>query len=115
IRFRRAAAPEPAASGPKTILHYVLFGPPERPETQADLCMAVGYLLRFAPTFGFSPDEALHADLVAIVGGEEAVSAAAEEHLRAAGCRVFRVAGASREVDARLTELEERGTPFPDA
>ncbi|MBC7224242.1 MAG: carboxypeptidase regulatory-like domain-containing protein, partial [Anaerolineae bacterium] len=113
VRFCRATAAQPEAVREKRLSHYVLFGPPDQPQTRANLLMALGYLLRFAPTFGFSPDEAVHARLVTVVADEEAVPPAVEAHLRAAGCHVHRVAGRAREVEARLAELEEHGPPVP--
>jgi len=112
ILFRRATVPLPAEAAEKSLLHYVLFGPADRPETLANMLMALGYLLRFGPSFGFSGDEAAHAELVTIVADEEAVSSMLETSLRDQGCRVQRISGPGCEVEARLAELEERGTPF---
>jgi hypothetical protein len=72
--------------------------------------MALGYLLRFGPTFGFSSEEAAYAEAVTILADEEAVSPAVEASLREAGCQVQRVAGTAREVELRLAELEEEIT-----
>ena len=108
ICFRRATAPDTGRE--KRLPHYVLFGPPSRPETAAHMLMALGYLLRFGPTFGFSPEEAAYAEAVTILADEEAVSPAVEASLREAGCQVQRVAGTAREVELRLAELEEEIT-----
>lgn len=107
VRFRRATVPETPRE--KRLPHYVLFGPPNRPETAAHMFMALGYLLRFRPTFGFSPEEATCAQEVTILADEGAVSPAVEASLREAGCRVRRIAGTAREVELRLAELEEQG------
>jgi hypothetical protein len=76
--------------------------------------MALGYLLRFEPTFGFSPREAAYAELVTIVGGTESVTPAQEALLSAQGCRVRRIAGTSQDIERKLAELEDRGTPFEE-
>jgi hypothetical protein len=96
----------------KNLLHYVLFGPPGRPQTPANMLLALGYVLRFGPTFGFSVNEAAHAELVTIVGDEESINSAQETYLLEHGCRVLRVAGTSHEIGEKLADLEEQGTPF---
>lgn len=112
VVFRRATVALPQETSEKSLLHYVLFGPPEQPATLANLFLALGYLLRFGPSFGFSTEEAAHAELVTLVADEEGIPAVLEGWLRDRGCRVQRICGSGREVEARLAELEEQGTPF---
>ncbi len=99
--------------GLKTIRHYLLFS--ERGETGAgeEFVNALGYIARFRPTVGFSPEEARGAEYVTIVGGEAGVSAAAEHLLVQAGCQVERLAGRDAgEVGRLLAELVRAGRRF---
>jgi hypothetical protein len=97
----------------KVFSHYVLFGPPEDSQTQADLIIAMGYILRFKPAFGFKVQEAELAERVTIIGGTEAVSLDDQDVLEEAGCWVHRIEGDSRSVDRVLNELQKGGHPFP--
>jgi hypothetical protein len=97
----------------KIFSHYVLFGPPEDPKTQSNLIIALGYILRFKPAFGFKVEEAELAERVTIIGGPAAVSLDAQDRLESAGCWVYRIEGDSRSVDRLLTELQKSGRPFP--
>jgi cysteine synthase len=51
------------------------------------------YIGAFSPTAGFSASEAAQAEYVTIVGGPLGVSKEVEDWLKAAGCKVDRVAG----------------------
>ncbi|MGB2774918.1 MAG: hypothetical protein WBF31_21615, partial [Anaerolineae bacterium] len=56
------------------------------------------------------------AEVVTIVGGDAGVSGADEARLRAAGCRVFRLAGVDEaDTRARLAALIDARTPYPGA
>ena len=53
-------------------------GQPNQPATRAYLLLAQEYLLTFALSFGFRPEEATAASRVTILAGLDAVDAAAE-------------------------------------
>ena len=91
--------------------HYVLFGPANQPATRAYLLLAQEYLLAFAPSFGFRAEEAAGADMVTILAGLDAVDAAAEGRLMAAGITVQRIAGSVAEVAAALAARIAAGKP----
>lgn len=98
----------------KIFNHYVLFGAADDPQTQANLVIALGYILRYKPAFGFKVEEAELAERVTIIGGAGAVSFDAQDRLEDAGCWVHRIDGDSRAIDRVLTELQKSGAPFPD-
>jgi hypothetical protein len=100
----------PAAG--QTLAHYVLFGPADQPATRAYLLIAQEYLLTFAPSFGFRPEEAVGASRVTILAGFDAVDAEVERHLTAAGITVQRIAGSVAEVAAALAARIAAGKPF---
>ncbi|PKO22186.1 MAG: hypothetical protein CVU38_10805 [Chloroflexi bacterium HGW-Chloroflexi-1] len=70
------------------------------------------FLLAFAPSFGFSADEAAHAGLVTIVADRTAVSQESEAALGLDGTPVQRIAGTVAEVAAALAARVEAGQPF---
>jgi hypothetical protein len=92
--------------------HYVLFGPANQPATRAYLLLAQEYLLTFAPSFGFRPEEAVGAGRVTILAGLDTVDAEVERHLTAAGITVQRIAGSVAEVAAALAVRVAAGKPF---
>lgn len=96
----------------KVFDHYVLFGPPDSPQTHANLIIALGYILRFKPAFGFKVEEAVLAERVTIIGGPEVISPEVQERLEDAGCWIQRIAGDSRAIDRVLSQLQERGIPY---
>jgi len=96
----------------QALAHYVLFGPADQPATRAYLLLAQEYLLAFAPSFGFRAEEAAGADKVTILAGFDAVDAAAEGRLTAAGIAVQRIAGSVAEVAAALAARMAAGKPF---
>ncbi len=101
-----AAAPTPTPTpGQKPIYHYLLFwykGPGNWAEW--DLRGAVDYIDKFHPAIGFSVEEARAAQYVTIVGGPGGVPSAAEQTLRAAGCKVERIAGETETGTRRLLD-----------
>ncbi|PKO23182.1 MAG: hypothetical protein CVU38_05345 [Chloroflexi bacterium HGW-Chloroflexi-1] len=96
----------------KPLTHYVLFGPAEQPATEADLLLAQDFLLAFAPSFGFSADEAAHAGLVTIIADRTAVSQESEAALGLDGTPVQRIAGTVAEVATALGARVGAGQPF---
>lgn len=95
---------KPSATG-KPIQHYMLFWY-NSPDNWAewDYRGALPYIDRFAPTTGFSIEEAQFAKYVTIVGGPAGVPGQAEEMLSNAGCQVERIAGADETETRRLLE-----------
>ena len=104
----------PAATTQKTMRHYMLFWHKGREGWAAwDLWGAFDYIAVFAPTLGFSVEQAKQAQYVTIVGGTEGVPATAEAELRAAGCQVGRVAGHDEAATrAMLQQLAAQGRRF---
>ena len=96
----------------RALAHYVLFGPADQPATRAYLLLAQEYLLTFAPSFGFRPEEAVGASRVTILAGLDAVDAEVERRLTAAGITVHRIAGSVAEVAAALAARVAAGKPF---
>jgi N-acetyl-anhydromuramyl-L-alanine amidase AmpD len=102
-----------AQSARRGIYHYVLFWQTDTAWAEADWKAAARYIARFRPTVGFSPQEASQAENVTIIGGPSGVSENIEEMLRAAGCRVQRVAGkTARQTRALLQAMAKDGRRF---
>jgi hypothetical protein len=101
-----------AQTAARPLMHYVLFGPAEQPSTQANLLLAMDYLLAFAPAFGFSRAEAACAASVTIIADMTAVSGQMERDLAIGGARVQRVAGSVQEVAQALDQRIAAGQPF---
>ncbi len=102
-------------TGLKTTRHYLLFW--QREQTgqtgREDMVNALGYIARFRPTVGFSPEEARSAEYVTVVGGEAGVSRSVEQILVQAGCKVERIAGRdSAETGLMFAELLRAGRRF---
>ncbi|MBI3914574.1 MAG: carboxypeptidase regulatory-like domain-containing protein [Chloroflexi bacterium] len=99
----------------KLIGHYVLFGSSDLSATRTNLILALDYIARFAPTVGFSVEEARSAVSATIVGAG-AVSASDEQALLDAGCIVRHIAGAdSYAVEQSFSDLIAAGNPYPDS
>ncbi len=106
--------PTPAtAPAGKSIEHYMLFwhrSPVDWAEW--DLQGAMDYIAQFKPTIGFDVEQAKSAKYVTIVGGSGGVPTNAERVLRAAGCKVERIAGKTesetRKILQQLTAQKKR-------
>lgn len=96
----------------KSITHYVLFGPSDRPRTRANLLLAQDFILAFTPVFGFNAEEAGAASSVTIIGAPEEVSADTEKLLVAGGSTVQRITGNAGEVAAALAARVTAGRAF---
>jgi len=97
----------------KPVWHYVLFRQHPDDLARRDWENAANYIARFRPTCGFSIDDARNAQYVTIIGGEDGVSREEEETLKAAGCRVERVARPTPEETKRLLdEMARKGQRF---
>jgi len=118
--LRRQVQDALAGAGPvvttragKAMGHYVLFWQTVEDWAQEDFMSARNYIGRFRVTAGFSVDDAMQAEYVTIVGGPLGVSLEAEALLRAAGCKVERVAGDTFEGTQRLLDqMAEEGNRF---
>ncbi|HEY84741.1 MAG TPA: hypothetical protein G4N96_06485 [Chloroflexi bacterium] len=104
--------PQPPAG--KIIYHYMLFWHHEAGNwADIDFVSAIDYIGAFAPTVGFSVEEAEHAQHVTIIGGPGGVPAEVDDTLRAAGCQVQRLAGKDEaETNQMMYELIASGKPF---
>ncbi len=109
-----AASGDPAPAAGKAIEHYVLFWQhPDGAWALQDWQGAINYVARFRPTTGFSLDDARQAKNVTIIGGTGGVSQKDEDALRAAGCKVERLAGRDyAETKAILDRLAQSGKPY---
>jgi N-acetyl-anhydromuramyl-L-alanine amidase AmpD len=97
----------------KPMGHYVLFWQTSDDWAEEDFLGAQQYIGRFRVTVGFSLDDAMQAQYVTIVGGPLGVSPEAEALLRAAGCKVDRVAGNTvEETKALLDKMAAEGNRF---
>ena len=97
----------------KALGHYVLFWQHPNNWAKQDWKGAINYIGRFRPTCGFSVDDAKYAEYVTIVGGTAGVSQEAEDALRAAGCKVERIAGKDFDETKRILDtLAESGKRF---
>lgn len=83
-----AASP---ASGGRLLRHYMLLPVFEWGVSEWHWNAALDYVKAHRPVCGFSPDEALQAERVTIVGNEQGISATVEADLRRAGCSVERI------------------------
>ena len=104
--------PTPTA---KPIEHYMLLWHHGAGNwAEWDLRGAIDYIAKFPVTVGFSIEEAKWAKYVTIIGGTKGgVPAEAEQILRAAGCQVERLAGATEtETRRMLEELATQGRRF---
>ncbi len=97
----------------KALGHYLLFWQTPTDWARDDWHSAENYVARFRVTMGFSVDDAMQAEYVTIVGGPLGVSPEAEARLKAAGCQVERIAGATAaETKAILDDMAARGQRF---
>lgn len=107
------AGPVPTRPAGKPLGHYILFWQTPDDWAKEDFLGAQTYIGRFRATVGFSLDDAIQAEHVTIVGGPLGVSSEAEALLRAAGCKVERVAGDTfEETKALLDQMAEEGKRF---
>ncbi len=96
----------------KSVTHYVLFGPNDRPRTRANLLLAQDFILTFTPMFGFNAEEAEAASSVTIIGAPEEVNADTEKQLVTDGATVQRITGSAEEVATALAARIAAGRAF---
>jgi hypothetical protein len=105
--------PPASQPGGKTLYHYLLLPTFEWGVSDWHWTAAAEYIHRFRPTCGFSPDEALGAEYVTIVGNAQGIGPEIENNLRAGGCKVDRVCGRDgAETQIRLNEMARTGRRF---
>jgi len=93
--------------------HYLLFWKHEDNWAKEDWKGAQPYIEKFVPTCGFDVEEAKSYTYVSIVGGPFGVPESDEEALRAAGCKVERLAGEGFEGTADLLKrMADEGRRF---
>ncbi len=112
VRSLIAAAPKKVVGKP--IQHYMLLWHKGNGNwAEWELRGALDYISKFPVTIGFSVEEAKLAKAVTIVGGPDGIPAEVDDMLRAAGCKVDRLVGAT-ETDTRriLRELAAQGKQF---
>ena len=107
-----ATVPVPAAGKP--IEHYMLLWHKGSGNwAEWDMRGALDYISKFPVTIGFSADEAKLAKYVTIVGGSGGVPAEVDDKLRAAGCKVDRLAGQTeRDTRRMLKEMAAQNKRF---
>lgn len=95
---------------------YLLFWDHGDAWAEADYRNAQNYVAQFRPTHGFTVNDAMQARRVLIVGGPAGVTGDDEARLKASGCEVYRLAGATEaETKAQLDALAAANTPWPGA
>lgn len=91
------AAPAAPVTAPspltKTIEHYILFGPRDHFATRVYLPLLLNQLMEANVTFGFNPDEAVHAKRVTILASPDVLPNTLEQTLQQQGIAVQRVHG----------------------
>ncbi len=107
---RTIASPPPAPPRPP-LRHYLYFGPLNRAKWHR-LVLARNYIARYKLAFGFSLQDALHAQRVTIVGDTSQVSLEDEAQLKRAGIRVERWLGDLSALEIILRERIERHVEF---
>jgi hypothetical protein len=85
VAGQMAGAPE------KLLRHYVLLPVFEWGVSDWHWSAALDFVKAHRPACGFSPEEAVHAERVTIVGNEQGVGPGVEASLRQAGCTVDRI------------------------
>ncbi len=97
-----APPPSPGQEHISPLVHYLLFPPGDRPESQVLLTLLAPVIAEQGLAFGFQPQEAAQAQEVTLVGGPELIPAAVEEELRQAGVSVRRLSGSPEEILAGM-------------
>ncbi len=109
----RVRAVQAAAAGCASVNHYLLFWRSATDWARDDWNGAINYIARFQPTAGFSAEDARSARYVTIVGGPLGIPDQVEQDLRAAGCKVERIGGASfAETKQILDDMAAAGKEF---
>ncbi len=109
VTFHQEQAPAPEPTPAPTIdAHYLLIG--ALPRDRRTVLALLRYVSRFGPVVGEAAEEAAAYRYVTLLGDKRSIPEVQEERLRAAGCRVERLAGP--DVAAVLEARLEAGQPF---
>jgi hypothetical protein len=107
-----APDPVPVSNG-HPLFHYVLCPTWEWGVSEWYWRMLANYVKVFKPICGFTADEAALAQYVTIIGKTPGVPASAEDKLKAAGCKVERIAGAdAAETQKMLDQMAQQRRRF---
>jgi hypothetical protein len=94
--------PAPKSSGEFQFSHYLLLPSFEWGVADWHLNVTRPFIKRHQPTVGFSLEEALQAEQVTVIGGEEHFSEKQLNHLRSHGCLVRRIDGDGTKIASQL-------------
>lgn len=111
LATRRAVPTPPPARLRPPVRHYLLFGS-DRGGMWHQLLLTRNYITRYKLSFGFSLQEALHAQRVTIVGDTSQVSLEEEAQLKRAGVRVERWLGDLNALEIILSDRLSRDAEF---
>lgn len=112
-RGERNAKPPSAPLPPRRppLRHYLLFGSPSNSQWR-HLVLSRQYITRYKLAFGFSVEQALHAQRVTIMGDTSQVSLEDEAALKRAGIRVERWLGDLNALEVILRERIANNVEF---
>jgi len=99
---RRPKTPAPQANKRHPIRHYLLLPSYEWGISDWHLEAIRPFVKKHLPTIGFSLEEAVYAQQVTLVGGEQTFPHAAIAHLIQAGCMVNRIEGDGTSIATQL-------------
>ena len=91
--------------GERRYTHYLLLPSFEWGVADWHLNVTRPFIKRHRPTVGFSLEEALQAEQVTVVGGEEHFSEKQLAHLRNQGCLVRRIDGDGTKIASQLAAI----------
>lgn len=97
--------PAPKGTGEFRFSHYLLLPSFEWGVAEWHLNVTRPFIKRHRPTVGFSLEEALQAEQVTVVGGEEHFSERQLAHLRNQGCLVRRIDGDGTKIASQLAAI----------
>jgi hypothetical protein len=105
--FTRQEEPLPAPKNPGEFQfsHYLLLPSFEWGVADWHLNVTRPFIKRHRPTVGFALEEALQAEKVTVVGGEEYFSEKQLTYLRNQGCLVRRIEGDGTKIASQLAEI----------
>jgi hypothetical protein len=105
--FTRQEEPLPSSKGPgeTRFTHYLLLPSFEWGVADWHLNITRPFIKRHRPTVGFSLEEALQAEQVTVIGGEEHFSEKQLTYLRNQGCLVRRVEGDGTKIASQLAAI----------
>lgn len=102
---KEESLPTPKGPGEFRFSHYLLLPSFEWGVADWHLNITRSFIKRHRPTVGFSLEEALQAEQVTVVGGEEHFSEKQITHLRNQGCLVRRIEGDGTKIASQLAAI----------